>query len=278
MCHVSGTQVHPSHPIVAHPLLRAAAKATATSSYTTRQQRKDELLELIRSTPTGLPTPYFLTQQILTLVESLEKDDAVDPTIPESQLLKALAGTWELLWTAQDPKAPETFGSWMNPLENQAYSNNPKEQDEDIQQQQEGQANPFLPLPVQRFLQERGILAEAPSIRSTQSIDVNKFRVRNVVVFDILGNRQARVTLTVNIDFTVDHRDPRRINVKFQSTRCKVGNLPSWDIPLGILGPRGWLRTVYIDRDMRITRGHKGSVFILARPKTTKTKNRSSIF
>jgi hypothetical protein len=275
---VPETRPYPSRTFLVHQLSRqlwAAAQQTSTTSTTsTRQQKKQELLEWIQSTPSGLPTPYFVTRNILNLVESMEKDDVVSPTIPESQLLNALAGTWELLWTAQDPKAPETFGSWVNPLENQAYSNNPKKQDK-TDDQQEGQASPFLPIPVQRFLQERGILAEAPSIRSTQSIDIHKRRVRNVVVFDVLGNRQARVTLTVNIDFTVDDRDdPRRVHVKFQSTRCKVGNLPSsWDIPLGILGPRGWLRTVYIDHDMRITRGHKGSVFILTRPKNTKNKS-----
>lgn len=35
--------------------------------------------------------------------------------------------------------------------------------------------------------------------------------------------------------------------------------------PLGVVGPTGGLRTAYVDDKIRITRGHKGGVFILSR-------------
>jgi PAP_fibrillin len=182
----------------------------------------------------------------------------------------SLAGTWELLWTAQDPLAPESqrlWSSWINPLENQSYSNNP-------QAAASGQANPFLPLALQTRLQQLGILNVKPDttstsfapppVRSTQSIDVKSGLIRNVVAVNV-GKRTA--ALTVTIRFATDATDLRRVHVKFESCRVVVPLTPiDWDIRLGILGPTGWLRTVYIDDAVRITRGHKGSVFILSRP------------
>lgn len=60
----------------------------------------------------------------------------------------------------------------------------------------------------------------------------------------------------------------RQIDVKFNSCRFTISNTPGMDvtIPLpGIIGPTGWLRTLYVDDKLRITHGHKGSVFILFR-------------
>jgi hypothetical protein len=231
---------------------------------------RDELLVLVRDAPTGRATPPPLTARILDRVRMLERgycptDDASVPS--------ALAGTWELLWTAQDPLAPESqrlWSSWINPLENQSYSNNP----------QAGQANPFLPLALQTRLQQLGILDTMsasssasssfapPPVRSTQSIDVKSGQIRNVVAVNVGKGKTA--ALTVTIRFATDATDLRRVNVKFESCRVVVPQTPiDWDIPLGILGPTGWLRTVYIDDSVRITRGHKGSVFILSRPGRT---------
>jgi hypothetical protein len=75
--------------------------------------------------------------------------------------------------------------------------------------------------------------------------------------------------VAVDVDFRPDPSDPRRVNVKFRSCAVRV---PTWfpskelKFPLGIAGPTGWLRTVYLDEDLRVTRGHKGSVFVLRRP------------
>jgi len=125
-------------------------------------------------------------------------------------------------------------------------------------------------------------------VRSSQAIDLQKRIVRNVVTFSVPPrNTRATVTgtssslldclfflanlihccLAVNVTFTPDSTDLRKINVKFQSCRVKLQDSPlDVTIPLGIVGPTGWLRTSYIDESMRITRGHKGSIFILTRP------------
>ena len=153
---------------------------------------------------------------------------------------------------------------YTSPLENQAYSNNPNGA--------EGRVNPVLPRPVQDQLERIGLIKvddELSNIRSTQAIDLKRGRVRNVVTFGIPspGNAPRRASLTVDIDFTPDVINKRRVNVKFQACRVVVPKSPiDFTIPLGLLGPTGWLDTNYIDDNVRITRGHKGSVFVLKRP------------
>ena len=69
------------------------------------------------------------------------------------------------------------------------------------------------------------------------------------------------------VDFKPNAVDNRKVDVKFQACKVVVNDSPiKLNIPLGIIGPTGWLRTAYIDETMRITRGHKGSIFILIRP------------
>ena len=167
-----------------------------------------------------------------------------------------------------DNAPPLSLFRWINPLENQAYSNNP---------QGGGRANPVLPLDLQNALTESGLLLSSDDDKlpdtgrvSTQTIDVKQQRVINVVSLPLpsflslqKSSSSTPLTLTVRVNFTPHAPDPRRINVKFDSFAIGRKFL---DLPLGILGPTGWLRTTYIDDDMRITRGHKGSVFVLRRP------------
>jgi hypothetical protein len=60
------------------------------------------------------------------------------------------------------------------------------------------------------------------------------------------------------------------MKVKFQSCRLPV----DLNLSLGIIEPTAWLKTVYIDDSMRVTRGHKGLVFVLQRP--SKEANKSA--
>ena len=106
---------------------------------------------------------------------------------------------------------------------------------------------------------------------STQTIDLKNQRVINVVSVPLAGQQQQRAAaLTVRVDFTPHPPDPRRVNVKFQSFRVSLGDTVRLELPLGIIGPTGWLRTTYLDDTLRITRGHKGSVFVLQRRRAKK--------
>ena len=143
----------------------------------------------------------------------------------------------------------------FSPLENQAYSNNPDGQ---------GRSNPFLPRPLQDRLERLGV--ERGSARSSQFVDLKKARVRNIVTFRFPGRAKRQATLFVDINFKPNADDLRRIDVRFHAVRLIVTKTRmNNNFPLGIFGPRGWLRTTYIDESIRITRGHKGSVFVLSR-------------
>ena len=229
--------------------------ASPTDSPAATATTKQSLLDLLQQTPRSAPTPASLTSEILSTVRALETKCPTDPT----RVLDQLAGTWTLLWTTQDKSRAEanSLFAFINPLENQSYSNNPS-----------GRANPVLPRNVQDRLEQLGLLSPDDSttepIKSTQTVDMNKRQVINVVGLK-LGQRR-RATVTVIVGFQPDPRRPRRVQVKFQSCRFALSQSPfNVNIPLGIIGPTGWLETTYIDDNLRITRGNKGSVFILTR-------------
>lgn len=263
-----------------HPLFSNDNRLQPSDVMDLNDQRlttKNDLLDAIGSTPSNEPTSQAKTKEIMQLARDLESQC---PT-PEADVLENLSGSWELLWTAQDrsqkdPKQLGPFRDFINPLENQSYSNNPNGV---------GRANPFLPLGIQQKLEDMGIVGQhAPSssssdpVRSSQNIDLKRQKVRNVVSFSVpflassSQSRQPKASLTVTIDFKPNFEDKRKIDVKFQECRLFLPNTPiDAVIPLGIIGPTGWLRTGYIDDSIRITRGHKGSVFVLARPNKKKS-------
>ncbi len=259
-------------------------KTTAHHQSPSPSSPKEILLDLIvNQTPAGRATSAKLTQQILSQIRALSC-----PT-PDDQVLTSLSGTWELLWTAPDPSQPESQ-RWnnqiLNPIEDQSFSNNPEGNNSNIL----GRSNPFLPMGMQNLLEQWGVVSSSTTTtttrqRSTQAIDIATRTIRNIVTIPLSfvslapTPQNRRVTLTVTVKLTPVQSDARRVNVKF--TECRV-SLPSFSLsnegskkrsnaeytfPLGLIGPTGWLRTIYIDDTLRITRGHKGSVFVLSRPR-----------
>ena len=79
----------------------AALKVATSNGMDQKRNRevvKDELLNLIQSTPSNKPTSAAFTKQILSVVRDLEDRCPTDP----GDVLGTLGGNWELLWTAQD--------------------------------------------------------------------------------------------------------------------------------------------------------------------------------
>jgi hypothetical protein len=256
---------------------QAAVLRFASASHNAHSTKARLLDILLDKAPRNAPTSASLTAEILSVVRELE---AQCPTL-DTDVQEELAGVWELLWTTQDLSRPESQSplSWINPLENQSYSNNPG-----------GRSNPVLPRQIQDALEQVGIIStstKAPltsgsqglTARSTQSINLTKREVRNVVgfVFPKVWPRkqQSRASITLSVKFKPNAADLRMIDVKFQKCRIRISNslIPiDIKIPFGYIGPSGWLRTGYIDDDLRITRGHKGSVFVLSRSPTSSLK------
>ena len=236
----------------------------------------DALLALLDSVPSNLPTSKSLTDEVLDAVKNLEKEC---PTSDES-VLSELSGNWELLWTAQDRSSEQFLKGGLanviiNPLENQSYSNNPFLGQNPFLFAEEdsggGRANPVLPRELQDVLERTGVLeasggSKIAPIRSSQGIDIRRKRVRNVVNVQIKKPFSVKGSVIVDVDFKPNGADKRRVDVKFDSCRFIFNNANvDRRFPLGMFGPTGWLRTGYIDDRIRITRGHKGSVFILSR-------------
>jgi hypothetical protein len=102
---------------------------------------------------------------------------------------------------------------------------------------------------------------------------LKKGLIRNVVAFQAnnptpLFSKKGRTKgfITVDVKGSINPNDARKIDVKFDKCRVTLQAPPiDLTLPLGVFAPTGWLRTLYIDEDIRITRGHKGSVFILSR-------------
>ena len=247
-----------------------------------KDEKVDELLALLDSVPSNLPTSKSQTDEILNAVKKIEESC---PT-PNESVIQELAGNWELLWTAQDRSSEQYIkgglaNRFINPLENQSYSNNPfSGKNLSLSTDNSaagGRSNPVLPREIQDALERTGILEasggqKTAPIRSSQGIDLRRKRVRNVVNVQIKKPFSVKGSLIVDVNFQPNAGDPRRIDVKFDSCRFIFQNANlDQKFPLGILGPRGWLRTGYIDDRIRITRGHKGSVFILSR--TVKKKS-----
>ena len=111
------------------------------------------------------------------------------------------------------------------------------------------------------------------TIKSTQSINLKKGLIRNVVAFQANNptplfskNGRTKGFITVDVKGSICPEDERKIDVKFDKCRLTLQESPlDLTLPLGIFGPTGWLRTLFIDEEIRVTRGHKGSVFILSR-------------
>jgi len=246
------------------------ANTIADSVEKKESSRKLSLLNLLSKVPPNESTSRELTREILQAVSELEEEC---PT-PIDEVIPSLAGNWELIWTAQDlsslssnngQKNRNPFATFINPLENQSYSN------------KGGRSNPMLPQNVQDGLEDIGLLSNQNenenTIKSTQAIDLKKNRIRNVVSFAAnnptpLFSKEGKTRGFITVDVTgiANPSDARKIDVKFDKCRVSILDSPvDLSIPLGVVGPTGWLRTGYVDNDIRITRGHKGSVFILSR-------------
>lgn len=247
---------------------------------------KLKLISLLSQVSPNESTSKQLTKEILLATSILEKQC---PTLDEN-VLQNLIGNWELIWTAQDKSSLQyrdddsdrwrrlnPFATFINPLENQSYSNNP------INNKNNGRSNPILPQNIQDTMEDIGILSTPNSkdnntIKSTQSINLKKNRIRNVVAFELnnpissaKGSSTIKGFIKVDVKGYPNRNDKRKIDVKFDSCRVSFLNSPiDITFPLGIIGPTGWLRTSYVDDDIRITRGHKGSVFILSRTSNNK--------
>lgn len=102
-----------------------------------------------------------------------------------------------------------------------------------------------------------------PAVRARgnfQTFDVPRGIVRNRARFDLLGRVGE-----VNVDGTARVLSGDRLEATFLTADLRWGGFLRIPFPIGAFRPTGWVDTVYLDDDVRVSTGDKGSVFVARR-------------
>lgn len=91
------------------------------------------------------------------------------------------------------------------------------------------------------------------------NFDVSQNRFENLVQF-----LDGQVNLSATVVYQPNATEPARISCDLVDAELRVGGLLSVPLPLRFQG--GWLDFLYMDSDMRVTRGNAGGVFVHVRP------------
>lgn len=126
---------------------------------------------------------------------------------------------------------------------------------------------------LQGSVRASGITVDTANRVTMQTIDTANNQIFNDVEQDF-------GMISVGGSFRVSETVPTRAIVAFNKADIKLNNGP--DIRLGFvfdiialfrggIRDNGWLETTYVDSDIRIGRGNKGSLFVLTREKSLPT-------
>ncbi|KAL3684321.1 hypothetical protein R1sor_002343 [Riccia sorocarpa] len=211
------------------------AEATSESVSTSGKSIEDVKKAVMRSvsnTNRGKNTTY---QQRRSILQQLEELESLNPTSdPVNSPL--FSGRWALLYTA--PVDEETADKYAGTEE-----------------------GPFL------ARVKPASFGTVKQNRSVQVIDSAAGVAENIAYFTVLG---AKGNLNIRGSVTPAPRKPEgavRVNVTFESFVLTIGNWRSPSISLSWIKPQGWVDTTFLDDDMRIGRGDKGSIFVSSRMK-----------
>jgi len=92
------------------------------------------------------------------------------------------------------------------------------------------------------------------------NFEVSESKFENLVQF-----LDGQVRLSATVAYKPTSTMPARISCDIVDAQLCLGGLPALPLPLRAQG--GWLDFLYLDEDMRITRGNAGGVFVHVRPK-----------
>ncbi|KAK9845028.1 hypothetical protein WJX74_009835 [Apatococcus lobatus] len=194
---------------------------------------KAEVLRAVANTARGQKATPVQRKDILVLLEALE---ARNPTKRPAQS-QLLSGKWSLLFTG------------------------PTEESEFRKTRAGTLEGPFLsrlkPLSANAF-RTKGV---------TQVLDPMAGRAENLAEFSIAN----AINGSLNILGTVSPPEEAsiqasRVDVEFTAFDLKLGPA-NITVPLGWIKPKGWIQTTYLDDELRVGRGDKGSIFLAARQK-----------
>ncbi|KAI5075521.1 hypothetical protein GOP47_0009597 [Adiantum capillus-veneris] len=193
---------------------------------------KKALIRAVANTNRGKETTLDQRKQILKMIIELENTNPTDNPVSSA----FLSGYWSLLYTAP-----------INEMTSDKYAGT-----------QEG---PFLarvkPLAFGSIKQTR----------SSQVIDVENGVAKNIADFTFFGKNGTLNIEGLAAPSCVKEKETTRLEVVFKSFFVRIGGWTSPRISLQWINPQGWVDTTYLDQDMRIGRGDKGSVFVAVRAK-----------
>ena len=268
----------------------SSTKADDAGAPATVEQRKRRLVQLCARTDRGKSATPEVAAEIESIVAALE---AVNPTKDPAVNRELITGKWSLLYTgasaedaAKRAELEGAIGSALTEVSGSSGNVAKKRNDDDdddgsssegggggggrggwSENEKGGDAKP-MGRTISTFS------GDAVDNRGNfQDIDAFKGEVLNRAELTIFG-----VPLQVEIVAACEPVDPgvtggesRRLAVAFRKVRLTLGPVPTLTIPLGWVndgrGPEGWLDTTYLDDDMRLGRGDKGSTFVTVRRK-----------
>ncbi|MCO5546741.1 hypothetical protein L7F22_000177 [Adiantum nelumboides] len=97
--------------------------------------------------------------------------------------------------------------------------------------------------------------------------DTEEGVAKNIAEFTFLGKNGALTIEGSAAPSCVKGKETTRLEVKFKNFFVRLGGWTSPIISLQWINPQGWVDTTYLDHEMRIGRGDKGSVFLAVRAK-----------
>eukprot|EP00531_Pseudo-nitzschia_arenysensis_P002873 CAMPEP_0116143602 /NCGR_PEP_ID=MMETSP0329-20121206/15541_1 /TAXON_ID=697910 /ORGANISM="Pseudo-nitzschia arenysensis, Strain B593" /LENGTH=297 /DNA_ID=CAMNT_0003638939 /DNA_START=51 /DNA_END=944 /DNA_ORIENTATION=+ len=223
---------------------------------------RSELLETISNTENGKEAELSTQIKVLGLIDYLETNAPVSRTLlTDPNEYEAIDGRWFLQYT--QPSEPEGVD-----LENDIEPWTPAESTlsttnrlDTRRANNEGSVS-FLgvvKVDTSSKLTTQTIGVEERSFANAVKQDFGTIEVKGTFEFDSVPNRIVAAfdtgTLTLNNGFILD------FSFLFAARAILKGGLKAG----------GWLETTYIDDDIRIGRGNRGSLFVLTRNQDTVT-------
>ena len=268
----------------------SSTKADDAGAPTTVEQRKRRLVQLCARTDRGKSATPEVAAEIESIVAALE---AVNPTKDPAVNKELISGKWSLLYTgasaedaAKRAELEGAIGSALTEVSGSSGNVAKKRNDDDDDDEDEGSSSEGGGGGGGGGEKEKGgdakPMGRTISTFSGDAVD-NRGNFQDIDAFkgEVLNRAELaifRVPLEVEIVASCEPVDPgatggesRRLAVAFRKVRLTLGSLPTLAIPLGWVndgrGPEGWLDTTYLDDDMRLGRGDKGSTFVTVRRK-----------
>ena len=281
---------------------RGIQHASSSSSHTTNEtttervltlaERKQLLIRLCANTDRGKSASVETAAAIEAQVRAIEELNATtDPAVSPK-----ISGQWSLIYTGASADAAArraekegTIGSAITEVTgssgNVAGRGASKDKSGTVTARSTGNArlasylqggdgvggdDEDVKKPLGRTigtLNKRGVLE---NLGNYQDIYLDEGMVENRAELKLLG-----VPVEIKIEASCVPVDAEttaekvRLAVAFKRVALTFGKLPSLKIPLDWInngtGPQGWLDTTFLDDDMRLGRGDKGSTFVTVR-------------